>query len=328
MHVADDDSSGKSGSLVSINVDLGKLDRVAGHAAKVLNNAIHAIESGCGSAWAPLAKVLHAKANQKVLSIRAQTLIDLEKKRQELNALANLKPDHQKTVVSTALDQLIEGAIVKQFNREKVVEELVSDLVSDPPKTDADKEIDDDWLTKYWGFAEQVGKPQVQRFYARLLASEVRAPGTISYLTLGTLSALDPRIAQLFQHFCNLSIDTGSDVFVIHPRVHAFQQIGPLDDFGVQFETLFELEAHGLIRSVEALKRQYSDESNIVHADYAGLPIVFDYAGLQLDEITFTRSGRELRRILSLSPNPAYTKALAKILNYQVTGVPADLRGL
>lgn len=184
------------------------------------------------------------------------------------------------------------------------------------PPEDADRGIEDDWLTQFWRYAENINSADVRAFYVRLLSSEIAKPGSISPLTLRTLSVLSREVAKDFQCLSHLSIDTGSDVFVIHPNVFSFQNIGPLDEFGISFDCLFELEAYGLIRSAETILLNYAEDNTAKpdQVDYAGKPALLNLAGRQTQQLKFTRAGREIRRLLSLEPIPAYTAMLKQRL--------------
>ena len=319
---SDEDSScaGKPEAVRKVTIKLDGLTKAAPHLTKVYDNTLKAITRGVGELYAPLGQTAKAWADRKEANIRAQTLIDLEKKR---ITLEKLRVEHaleqardEPTQEERAIGYLIENAVRKQGNREKLVENFVSDLTQNTPTTDANQNIDDDWLTHFWGEAEKLRDDDVRLFYARLLSSEVAKPGTISRLTLRTLSIFTREVAEKFQHFCCLSFDTGSDVFVIHPNIFAFQNLGPLDDYGVSYDDLFEVEAYGLIRSAETLLQQYATDetAQAEKVDYAGQPALLNLSGVQTHELKFTRVGREIRRVLSLNPVPAYTDTLQEKL--------------
>jgi hypothetical protein len=121
---------------------------------------------------------------------------------------------------------------------------------------------------------------------------------------------MTPPVAQIFERFCRLSIREGDEVFVIHPNIFAFQNIGPLDAFGISYADLYELESYGLLRSAETILLNYAKDSSPLVINYAGIPATLNFSELQLHQLRFTRAGAELRELLSLSPNPQYTEAL------------------
>jgi Protein of unknown function (DUF2806) len=185
-------------------------------------------------------------------------------------------------------------------------------MTNSPPERDTDSEIEDDWLTHFWKMSEDISHEQIRLFLARLLAKEITQPGAISPLTLNVLSTLTPHAAARFEHFCRLSIREADNVFAIHPNVFSFQHIGPLDMFGVSYDDLFELEAYGLIRSAETIVNTFTmvEGAPPTPIDYAGKAAALNFSGLQMHQLRFTRAGKELRELLSVSPIPEYTQAL------------------
>ena len=119
-------------------------------------------------------------------------------------------------------------------------------------------------------------------------------------------------LGQTFARFCRLSIDDGEWVYVIHPHVFSFQNIGPLDQYGISYDDLFDLDGAGLIRSAETLMMNFTEdpESKPEKFDYAGSTAYLNISGKQLHLLHFTKAGKELRRLLHLEPIPEYTKTL------------------
>ncbi len=315
-----DESSGtgKSNALVNINVDLSGLEKAAPHLEKTIDNIRKTLSRGIGTIYSPLGRVREAKADAKIAEIRAQMAISQEKERFNLEQLrlehASFK-DHP-TLEQRATTYLIEDATRKQANRENITKVFMADLGYNTPHKDADREIDDGWLTQFWSYAENVDSEVIHAFYARVLTGEVAKPGSISPLTLRTLPILSREAAEDFQRLSSLSIDDGKDVYVIHPHVFAFQNIGPLDEYSISYDCLFEMEAYGLIRSAETIMLNYPEDSTAKpdRVDYAGEPALLNLAGKQVQQLRFTRAGREIRRALLLKSLPAYTAALKRIL--------------
>lgn len=189
-------------------------------------------------------------------------------------------------------------------------------LAESPPHEDTDLDIDDDWLTAFWRLAETKTSEDVQELLAKLLVSEVTRPKSVSPNTLQTLSVLTSDLGKAFERLCKLSIDDGESVYVIHPNVFPLQKIGPLEDFGVSYEDLFELDGAGLIRSAEVINLQYepSESPELSAVDFAGVKATIILHSKQVNLLQFTRAGKELRRLIALVPIPAYTKRLKEVL--------------
>jgi hypothetical protein len=181
-------------------------------------------------------------------------------------------------------------------------------------------------LGRFWTVAEAISEDDLRGFLVHLLAREVKTPGSVSPQTLALLPILTGPLARKFQHLCRLSIDDGNGVYVIHPNVFAFQHIGPLDDFGVSYDDLFDLNDCGLLRSAETLEVNYAPDPDATPqtVDYAGRKAFMKSAGQQFQLLLFARAGREIRRLLSLAPVPAYTQVLQSKLGNAFALDPDD----
>ena len=312
------DESSKPSSLFSINVNLKGLEKAAPHLERITDNVVKAISRGVGTVYSPLGRVRDAKADAKIAAIRGQMSINQENDRFELEQLRleHAASSNHSTLEQRAATYQIEDATRKQANREKIATAFMADLGHNIPSKDADREIEDSWLTQFWSYAENVDSEDVRAFYARLLSGEVAKPGSISPLTLRILSALSREVAEDFQRLSSLSIDDGTTVFVIHPHVFPFQNIGPLDEYGISYDCLFEMEAYGLIRSAETIMLNFAEDNTAKpnHVDYAGEGALLNLAGKQIQQLRFTRVGREIRRVLSLKPVAAYTNTIKNLM--------------
>jgi hypothetical protein len=303
--------------LIDVNVDLKGIGEAAPHLKNAYNNTLKAISRGLGVLYPPIGRVLEAWSDKKVAEIHAAALIDLAKKRAELmGVLKTLRPELPETslIEARAMNRLIEDAVQKQVNREAVATMFLSDFSQGLPHRDAASAIDDDWLVKFWSLAELVGNDDLRSFFGRLLAREVSTPGTISPITLSVVSTLTGDVAKTFQHFCRLSIDIDEQIFVIHPFVYHFQRIGPLDDFGVSYQDLLDLEAFGLIRSSETVMLNFKKNIESVAVNYAGQKALLNLSGLQLNQLILSRAGMDIQRVLPLSPIQKYTEILKEKL--------------
>lgn len=205
------------------------------------------------------------------------------------------------------------GKIVKeQINRESVAREMIEDLSVNPPIIEPTDNVDEDWLSIFWDLAGQKSTREVQVLLGKLLRNEICKPGSVSPHTLHLLSVLTSPLASSFQRLCNISIDDRESAFVVHPNVMTFQQIGPLSDYGIHYNDLFQLDGAGLLRSAETLTLNYAEDptAKLESVDYAGQPAKLVLAGKQVRLLQFTQAGRELRGLIELHPNSNYTQKL------------------
>jgi hypothetical protein len=304
-----DESSNASGSLVNISINIKDISGFAKSCENIVSNVVHAVSRGVGTIYSPLGARLEGWSRRQEKIAELKHLMKLE----ELSERDTDKPPGAgPSLVQRAIGRALEDDIRKQINREDVAAEFTREMVHALPAPDAESRISDDWLGKFWNFAENISDDEVKTFFARLLVKEVTKPGSISQQTLQVLQTLSGDLARKFNHLCRLSIDDGESVVVIHPAVFPFQRIGPLSDYGIEYMDLFDLEGCGLLRTAEALMLNYGGDEDgpFGEANYAGQIIGLRQAKTQMNILQFTRAGREIRRLLPLEPIPAYTEAL------------------
>ena len=116
------------------------------------------------------------------------------------------------------------GQIVKeQFNVDDIVKKTQLSLQNTPQdniNTDSQiGEISDDWLNQFRDAACKKSSEEAQDLFSRVLAGEIRKPGSISLRALTTLSDMDQNVAMIFKAFCSLCL-----VNLDNPRMYHFTQ--------------------------------------------------------------------------------------------------------
>ncbi|MGE0093844.1 MAG: DUF2806 domain-containing protein [Alphaproteobacteria bacterium] len=185
---------------------------------------------------------------------------------------------------------------------EKVASDTPDEQVSDEP-------IDPDWFSRWRSGAEDVSAEKMQQLWARVLAGEVRSPGSYSLRTLQFLSNLNQRDAQLIERIAPFRIDNA-----------ILRDDEILKNKGIQFSDLLLLDDLGVIQGVEAvgglvLKADSNDSEKfyvnflcqekaiVVEGQVKGAPFEIEIFGL-------TQVGRE---VLSLGNFRADSDCLGKI---------------
>jgi hypothetical protein len=298
--------------LSGIDVDLAPLAELQG----VFDNLINTIARGCGRLYRPWEKVRNAKADRKVANENVDQDIEIYKKLNDLRSIILLHADsgnRPASVADRALSRFADDLERKQRNRESVVEDAVLLLAEQPPTRDTGDKTDLDWVDEFFSLAENIGQPEIRGFWAKILATEIGAPGSVSRQTIQVLRLISPQTAQRFSHFCRISMRTNGGVIVIHPHVFAFQNIGPLEDYGVTYEDLFDFESAGLIRSAQTMMVNYANELEPPEkVNLGGRAAEVSWPGTQIQMMRFTLPGAEIRNSLPLEPVQEYVEALTK----------------
>jgi len=205
----------------------------------------------------------------------------------------------------------------EQINRESIMEQATNELKNDPPKEDTKEEIDEDWLEMFSRIAETKSNKDVQLFLAKILAGEIRKPGSFGAKTIQALSTLDQRTAKLFSNFCNVSFEIpqflDSMTCVISEPFGSAGSNG-LQSLGLSYDNLTELQDAGLV------KHDFNSRRNLPGAIFT-MPHIIGTTTLafkttdktpqqptNINVLNFTKVGLELRKVLHKSSNTEYIK--------------------
>ena len=116
------------------------------------------------------------------------------------------------------------GNIVQeQLNLDSVFEKTQKSLQNTPQdETHTDnkfEEISDDWLNEFRNVACKKSSEEAQDLFSKVLAGEIRKPGSFSLRALTTLSDMNQNVAMIFKAFCSLCL-----VNLDNPRMYQFTQ--------------------------------------------------------------------------------------------------------
>ena len=221
----------------------------------------------------------------------------------------------------------------EQTSRETVAQGAIEDLKTDPPKDDAATRIEEDWLHMFARHAETKTNADVQAYFSRVLAGEIRKPGSFSPETIEVLARMTPEVGRLFQQFCSITTQIGNTEHVfLFTEAFGNPGLNALVPVGFPYDTICRLQDAGLVR-------------NELGANIDVTPLVLITARLggqslgleppkgpellervkqkrQLTGLRPTAAGAELRRIVHMTPNEVY---VSKFLEWakQLGLVPA-----
>ena len=279
-------------------------------------NAVLALSIGLGKNIKALTDIPAAFLEGIAKTKRADTEAKILIKNAAAKSAAQ-KFENDENLAERALEYYGGKLVAEQINRDQVAIKMLNNLPAVTNKTNADKQIDEDWLTMFWNISSTKSKEDVQEILSKILASEVVSPGSISPKTIQILSLLTSEIGNSFQRFCNLTLAHGDQTIFIHPHVFPFQQMGRLENIGIDNNDLFTLEGADLIRSAECTMFNYPESENYEHVvfDYAGRSMELNISGKQLQLILLTQAGRELRNLFQLTENLEYTSLLMETLD-------------
>ena len=156
--------------------------------------------------------------------------------------------------------KIAERLVDEQHRVDQIVIEAVRWLEeSEDPEAGGSgaKEVDDDWIEIFRREAGQRSQSEVRKAFARILAGEIREPGTFSIRTLRTVAGLSQSTATAFSHAASIRLE--QRFTVRHPdgrREHKIEypMVPDLEGKGrpcdLSSEYFVELVENGLLQSI------------------------------------------------------------------------------
>ena len=114
-----------------------------------------------------------------------------------------------------------------------------------------DNLLEDDWLSTFENEACHKSSKEMQERFARILAGEIKRPGSFSIRTINLLGQIEPETASIFRTFCSgcVSFDNPSGSGIIYTSIFPKYQVGTMGDF---------LEKYGLNRTMLSNLQEFS----------------------------------------------------------------------
>ncbi|MDR6195610.1 DUF2806 domain-containing protein [Siphonobacter sp. SORGH_AS_0500] len=223
-----------------------------------------------------------------------------------------------------AIDQLPTGSLLEransreeyqkiksQMNLENVVGIAASTLLNEEPISD--EPVDEDWLTRFFKYAESISSEEMQTLWGRILAGEIREPKSFSLRTLDIIRNLSQDDANIFLELSAFFITHKHRSFILNEyNLH-------LDNYGFSFDKISKLIEAGIL--IDGAYLRSSIPKCSVETEF-----VFDCRNKKLS-VTVNPNGEEIefriyglssagKELFSLNNVPINEKYLNDFLNY------------
>ena len=255
--------------------------------------------------------VAYFEAKSQKIRTEANALSLVTKKAGEAAAL---KFGNDEKLIERTVNHFGQKLLKEQINREIIVAKAINELKDEPPKKDSSNEIDEDWLSMFSRIAEQKSNEDIQLFLSKILAGEIRKPGSFSPQSINILSLLSQYTAQLFQKLCNISFSFNNMREYVCVIVEPFGDPGnnALSPVGFSYSNLAKLQNAGLIHTELNAWKEFSPtlfnfKFGLGGNFYTTKPIeTLDHDLKKIKIINFTEAGLEIRSVLALGANETY----------------------
>ncbi len=225
------------------------------------------------------------------------------------------KYDSLVSIDERAKSRVIHKRTVEQENIEAITNHATKDILN--TKAVSDKEVNKDWIFKFFNLAEQVSEQDMQMIWGKILAGEVKRPNSYSIRTLEILSSLTKDDALIFSKLANFAISDNN----IYPIAYIFHK-KHMDEFnkkelGLIYSDIMIMEDIGLISTSKSFITYKYEDYNQVEICAGHQKLVIEIREKAKEQRfpakCFTRAGTELLNLIDKKASDEYIK---KIISY------------
>lgn len=181
-------------------------------------------------------------------------------------------------------------------------------------KTYGTEKFDFDWFIRFFDSVGNISNEDMQLLWARVLAGEIKTPGSFSLRTLETLRNMTRKEAEVFGESAEIALkEISGDIFLFSSSNEIYDDINELFDFGDQ--KLLVLEECGLLNGMRLENKVFNPNSPygiynkkiLLHISLRHETNPFIYRSY-----SFTQTALQLFPIINVKPNNNYILALGK----------------
>lgn len=264
--------------------------------SELLVKLIDTIGRGLGMTFQSLSIYLNGKAE-------ANRYLTMEK------AKTDAQVYHRETMAKSndVLQDRIMAREAKRQNNIKDVTEVAANELNGLNNV-SDKPVSEVWITRFFNTVEDVSDDELKIIWGKILAGEVKSPGSYSLRTLETLKNLSKGEAILFTKACNMAVGYGQ--YSIIGNRHETNT-----GLGLSFDEANLLMEAGLLNSTFDAMNEISCEEGafiLVYQDYV-LKITYpSHQKATTGALIFTNAANELYNIVGKFFDMPYIKRVSE----------------
>ncbi len=272
---------------------------------KPIEKLIDVVSNAVGGLLKPWQTVRVAKAQAK-----SDSIIAIEQAK--TNAI--IEGDIEKVQYLEAINERL---VNKEKRRQKNIENVVTvaGTILQTEEKVSEESVNQDWATRFFDIVQDVSDDEMQLLWGRILAGEIKQPKSYSLRTLETLRNMTKEEAEIFQKVAQF-------ILVDQDIAFLFTSFNDLKNFGIPYCYIAKLIEIGLIQSGDNVRQQFNanntSEINKTSIIYGNIVMKIDQMpGADLFSFPvrlLTTPGKELARLIPISPNLDYVKKMASTI--------------
>ncbi len=199
---------------------------------------------------------------------------------------------------------------LEQLNIEEIVSHAAEELSQENEVSE--ESVDPDWIKRFFDSAKDVSNEQLQIIWGKILAGEVKQPGSYSLRTLEVIRNLKKSEAETFVKVAKLAFRYGNKDFIYH---HGNVEILN-EKYNMSFVDFLILKELGLI-DAEDLSLNFDSKNGLVSNFVYGRNLIIveipeESSKIRVNCKGFTTLGSEMLSLIEIPYDDFYCRRFAK----------------
>lgn len=270
-----------------------------------LTKLVETVSAGIGAWCEPILIERKAKAEAKRIQIVAKAC------QEEINIPINYNENGIEITTDRPVRELARRAMLRNLMQEMSKQQNIENVVSyardilEHEQEVSQEPVSQTWLSNFFESAGYVEEEDLQKIWGKLLAGEIKGPGSYSLRTLSALRNMTSKEAKIFQKIVNFSVRIGKNYFLPNQKNLSKK-------FNLLYEELLLLAENNLLTVDENLQTEGTVKAGDSH------PIIYNNLianisttsskeiPIHLRIFPFTSIGKELMHLTQIVPNQSF----------------------
>ena len=273
------------GSVLNLNI------------TKPITELIKVVSKGIGTLYEPRHITKKAEAEAKALEITERSRTNAEIERRERLSESDIRIQNRLMAQERMRQKNIDDVVDIAANQLKGEKEVPKDKISV------------DWATRFFNTIQDISDEEMKLIWGKLLAGEIKTPGSYSLRAIELLKNLTSEEALLFTEASKFALRRSHEIIII-------QSDKINNDFGLTFDKILTLTDAGLLKpiidtAIDLSPLNGAEEVIFTYGNYAVKAIVKSEG--QIATYIYTTAGSQIFKLIdTLEVNLDYLKKVLK----------------
>ena len=206
-----------------------------------LTKLIETVSGGIGKIYEPTHIKRMAKAKSEEIKMISSSVADnITLPVVYTNGEVSINSKDFNELIQRTQERFLFQEVTKQNNIDSVVAKAYEELEQE--ETVSEIPVDIDWTSRFFDSVANVSNEDMQDIWAKILAGEIKRPGSFSLRTLEIVKNVTKKEAEAFQKICEIVLKLRNDYFIV-------SEADIYKKYSIEFSDILLLDECGLIIS-------------------------------------------------------------------------------